>query len=134
MKFIVYGKPVGKGRPKFARRGNYVQAYTPENTRNYEELVKTRYLLINDRNMSENGLKIKIKAIFKPPKGTSKKKIAELIGKPYLHKPDADNIAKIICDALNGVAYKDDNQIYYLSVEKEYGEENMTIVEIEYDE
>lgn len=133
MKFIVYGKPMGKGRPKFARRGKYVQTYTPENTRNYEELVKTRYLLISDKNVSENGIKIKITAIFKPPKGTSKKKTLELIGKPYLHKPDTDNIAKIICDALNGVAYKDDNQIYDLSVEKKYGEENMTIVEVEYD-
>lgn len=35
-------------------------------------------------------------------------------------KPDADNIAKIICDALNGIAYRDDTQIISLKVLKIY--------------
>ena len=35
-------------------------------------------------------------------------------------KPDADNIAKIICDALNNIAYKDDTQIIELTVVKRY--------------
>ena len=33
-------------------------------------------------------------------------------------KPDTDNIAKIICDGLNGIAYKDDKQIVSLTVLK----------------
>lgn len=37
-------------------------------------------------------------------------------------KTDCDNIAKIICDALNRVAYKDDSQIVKLNVMKEYVE------------
>lgn len=36
-------------------------------------------------------------------------------------KPDCDNIAKAILDALNGVAYDDDKQVVRLHVEKEYG-------------
>lgn len=39
MNFVVPGEPVGKGRPKFARRGNFVTAYTPEKTASYENLV-----------------------------------------------------------------------------------------------
>ena len=35
-------------------------------------------------------------------------------------KPDADNIAKIICDALNDVAYKDDTQVVMLTIIKKY--------------
>jgi len=38
-------------------------------------------------------------------------------------KPDTDNIAKIILDSLNGIAYKDDKQVIRLSVEKRYAEE-----------
>ena len=38
--FQVIGAPVGKGRPKFARRGNFVQAYTPTKTKDYEALVQ----------------------------------------------------------------------------------------------
>ena len=33
-------------------------------------------------------------------------------------KPDADNIAKIVCDGLNGIAYTDDKQIVSLTVLK----------------
>ena len=35
-------------------------------------------------------------------------------------KPDADNIIKIIADALNGVAYNDYKQIFMCSCEKYY--------------
>jgi Holliday junction resolvase RusA-like endonuclease len=45
-------------------------------------------------------------------------------------KPDADNIAKIILDALNGVAYTDDTQVINLLVQKRYGEAPEVKVEI----
>lgn len=35
-------------------------------------------------------------------------------------KPDADNVSKIILDALNGVAYYDDNQVTDLAIYKQY--------------
>ena len=37
-------------------------------------------------------------------------------------KPDADNIAKVICDALNGSAYHEDTQVVKLTVRKVYTE------------
>lgn len=37
-------------------------------------------------------------------------------------KPDADNIIKVILDALNGLAYQDDAQIYRVYFEKMYAE------------
>lgn len=39
-----------------------------------------------------------------------------------MKKPDADNIAKVICDALNGIAYADDSHIINLMINKKYGE------------
>ena len=38
--FTVYGKPIGKQRPKFARKYGSVMTYTPKETVNYENLVK----------------------------------------------------------------------------------------------
>ncbi|SAK33221.1 endodeoxyribonuclease RusA [Burkholderia multivorans] len=38
--FVVPGKPVAKGRPRFVRRGPHVRTYTPEPTERYENLVK----------------------------------------------------------------------------------------------
>lgn len=37
-------------------------------------------------------------------------------------KPDWDNVGKIICDALNGIAYRDDAQIVFAAVSKSYTE------------
>lgn len=45
-------------------------------------------------------------------------------------KPDTDNIAKAICDALNGVAYRDDAQICCLTVQKQYSEMSAVSVRI----
>ena len=38
-------------------------------------------------------------------------------------KPDTDNIAKAILDALNGLAYYDDAQVVNLEVQKRYSNE-----------
>ena len=48
----------------------------------------------------------------------------------HTKKPDCDNIAKSILDALNNVAYYDDSQICKLSVEKYYGEVPKVIVSL----
>lgn len=45
-------------------------------------------------------------------------------------KPDSDNIAKIICDSLNGIAYHDDSQIVELYICKSYSENPKVIVTI----
>ena len=45
-------------------------------------------------------------------------------------KPDADNIAKIILDALNGIAFSDDRNITDLKVRKEYTEDGRAFVRV----
>ena len=46
-------------------------------------------------------------------------------------KPDIDNIAKCVLDALNKLAYRDDTQVVTLRMEKHYGEIPRVEVEIE---
>jgi Holliday junction resolvase RusA-like endonuclease len=48
-----------------------------------------------------------------------------------LSKPDVDNCAKSILDALNKVAYNDDKQIVSLTVTKEYDLQDSVMVSIE---
>ena len=125
--FDVKGKPQGKGRPRvntFTKR-----AYTPKKTQDYEELVRWSYKnSYRDFKPLEGELEAHIIAVFEVPKSYSKKKREELKGAMYTHKPDVDNISKIILDSLNGVAYKDDSQIVKLTVEKMYGEEEKVLV------
>ena len=113
-------KAIGKGRPRF----NFYtkKTYTPEKTRLYEQRIREefwkKYSL--DNCYQTEPIECKIRALYSVPKSYSKKKKAELIGTPYNHKPDCDNIAKAILDALNMLAYRDDTQITKLSVEKFY--------------
>lgn len=130
--FEILEKPIGKQRPRYSSKTG--RMYTPTKTSSFEEKVqwafKSKYNI--ELELSTKPFKAKITAVFTPPKSMSKKKKEELLTKvDYTHKPDADNIAKIILDSLNGLAYKDDSQVSALLVLKDYGEEDKIIVELE---
>ena len=128
--FEIPGEPAGKGRPRFTRNGH---TYTPKETVSYENLVKIIFRQNFPQLMpSENRLKVVIDAYFTIPKSFSKKK-KELAYDALISptkKPDCDNIAKIILDALNGIAYKDDKQVVKLQVNKYYSEQPCVLVQI----
>lgn len=135
IKFTVLGKPQGKARPRFRNVGNYVSTYNTKSTTEYEKLVKLSAIeqCKGQLNKEYTGLvKMSIKAYFKPNKSISKKQHDLLIGQAHLKRPDLDNLIKIICDGLNGVAYKDDNQVAIISAEKVYDNEEKVEVIIEY--
>ena len=129
IQFEILGKPMGKQRP---RLGKY-WTYTPDKTVNYENLVKLSFMnKYKNFTPIEKPIKATIKAYFTVPQSYSQKKKRELITQAsYTHKPDSDNIAKIVLDSLNTIAYKDDSQISKLIVSKEYAEQDKVIVEIE---
>lgn len=120
------------GRPRFSYKMG--RMYTPSATQKFEQKVKNAFL---EKYKLEKLLEKPIKALIiveiEPPKSISKKKRFELIEEviSYTKKPDIDNIAKIILDALNGIAYKDDSQICRLEIYKRYGYENKIIVKLE---
>ena len=131
IKIEIQGRPMGKQRPKVNTITRV--AYTPQKTVEYERLVRLIFVSKYRGFKPYTGeLRAKIYAYYKVPKGTSKKKTKELMEREWCtKKPDADNIAKMVLDALNGMAYIDDNQIAFLEVFKKYGEEEKVILEIE---
>jgi Holliday junction resolvase RusA-like endonuclease len=122
--FIIYGEPKGKGRPRFSTVNGYVKTRTPEDTVNYENLVKLMYQKDCREPMYEKNepLVMEIEAHYSIPKSASKKKAAQMsLGEIRpTKKPDIDNLCKIIMDSLNKVAYYDDSQIIWASVGKYY--------------
>ncbi len=122
--FEVPGKPQGKQRARVCVRGGYARAYTPDDTASYENLIKLCFKAACGTHPIERGIPIKmhIKAFYEIPKSFSKKKTDEAVRGLVnpLTKPDVDNIAKIVCDALNGIAYIDDSQIIMITAQKEY--------------
>lgn len=130
VRFEILGQPIAKQRPRVTRSGI---AYTPSKTVNYETLVKYTYQsLYPHRELMLGCIEATIIAVFPIPKSYPKYKTTCLICGRYNYdkKPDCDNLAKIILDALNGIAYKDDSQVTSLHINKEYGTQPKVIVEL----
>ena len=89
--FDVYGEPVAKGRPRFFG----THAVTPERTRTQEELVASEFLRHYPQAQPLKGEVMMTIVFYKSSHG----------------KPDLDNLEKLVKDALNGLAYTDDQQI-----------------------
>jgi len=118
--FEIPGKPVAKQRPRIARGF----AYTPKETVNYENWVRLCYQNANQPKL-EGELIAELTFVFDIPK--SKQKQAREGARPTT-KPDLDNLAKAVLDALNGLAYHDDSQIVELYVRKIYGDAKAVVV------
>ena len=133
MIFQIDGEPMGKQRPKLARVGNFTRTYTPKETVNYENWVRMSYNSFGGEYFGGASIKVEIDARFPIPKSFNKTKHEQAVDGQLrpTKKPDCDNIAKIICDALNGIAYDDDKQIVELLVVKNYAEKPRVIVRIE---
>lgn len=99
-KFTIPGRPKVKGRPRFSKRG---YAYTPANTREYEDTVKKYY-----KGPIFEG-PISLSVMFTPKR--AQVTITELDQELSTLRGDTTNYLKAIEDALNGIAYKDDIQI-----------------------
>lgn len=133
IKFTIPGEPAGKGRPKFTKNGH---TYTPGKTVSYENMVKLffRQAYPGTKPIEKDvPLLVTIAAYFKIPASASKKKRQAMLEdkiKPT-KKPDWDNIGKIVCDALNGIAYHDDSQVVTGTVDKLYSDTPRVEVQIE---
>lgn len=126
LRVFIPGEPCAQGRPRFSTAGGFVRAYDPAKSRNYKAYVKAvcaeeaknQGWLFN----TDLPLEVEIIAGLSIPSSKSKKfkqAAAEGVEKPT-KKPDVDNIAKTVTDALSGVIYKDDKQIVNLTVAKIY--------------
>ena len=140
IEFTVPGSPQGKARARtfFNKKVGHMSSITPEKTVLYENLVKTRCLESIEKQMIpfqtlEGPLAVHIRAYYEPPKSTSKRNYEKMIAGLIFptKKPDIDNIAKVVLDALNGIAYKDDTQVVDLNMKKRYAKEAYVQVQIE---
>ena len=115
LKFVVPGDPKGKGRPRVESHGGFSKARTPEDTVLYENLIKTMYIQQCRRAFFEKDIPLDVRIIgyYSIPSGASKKRKAMMathLLRP-MKKPDCDNVAKVVMDSLNKLAYHDDAQV-----------------------
>jgi Holliday junction resolvase RusA-like endonuclease len=123
--YIVYGEPVGKGRPRFARRGKFTSTYTPQKTKTYEDEIRLMAkAAMGASEPLETPMTVAIYIRVGIPASYSKQKRKDALAgiiKP-MKKPDLDNVAKCFLDSMNEIVYLDDKQVINLHVTKVYAE------------
>ena len=123
---VVEGKIKGKARPRFNTKTG--RAFTPGDTITYENWIKCCYQE-QDGKFIDGPVKARIEVYYKIPKSYTKKRVQAIrdgVEMP-LKKPDSDNIAKIVLDSLNKIAFDDDAQVVELTVVKKWTEEQERI-------
>lgn len=112
-RFIVPGTPAGKGRPRF--NTNTGRAFTPKGTKLAESIVIEAWTEADCPRLPDGPVALEIEAVFDRPRGHFKRNgDLSATGRRWpapTKKPDWDNIAKLVGDALNKRAYRDDAQI-----------------------
>lgn len=128
IKFTIPGEPQGKarGRTFIHNHTGKATTLTPEKTVLYENLIKTMFMQTKKGLPIEQGIPIQIRIVAHygiPASKNKATKAAMADGKIRpTKKPDADNVLKVVADALNGLAYCDDTQIVDAIVSKWYSD------------
>jgi Holliday junction resolvase RusA-like endonuclease len=127
---VVEIEPIGKGRPRTVRRGRYSHTYTPEKTKRFEEklaFILRGKLSVRTPPVAKAGqpVMVSILAVHSRPKNMYRAADSpDLIWK--CTRPDADNIGKACCDAIEkaGNIIDNDAQIVLIEVGKAYAEKD----------
>lgn len=119
--FAVPGKVMGKGRARF---GNG-RVFTPKATEIAENWVRMCWRDASADRIDDGPVVLKVTAVMERPQAHYRKSIGGLSAagrrspKPT-RKPDIDNVWKLVADALNGHAFRDDSQITRAAVDKRW--------------
>ena len=130
MKFTVELTPVPQKRPRFSK----FSTYDPSKSDKQEFMNKLStpddFAVIND------PIIIELEFLMPIPKSASKKAKADMVSGKTRHtkRPDCDNLAKLVLDAMNEKIFTDDSIITKLIISKRYSETPMTIITITKDD
>jgi len=127
--FSVSGNPVPQPRPRVSTAGGFARAYVPGKhpVHAYREAIAAAAQAAGLTTTGE-VLNVVIDAVFERPK-SHMRKAGVKPDAPKLPRPDVDNIAKAVLDALQDVI-GDDSLVGRLVVEKSYGTEARTTVRV----
>lgn len=138
-RFTVPGTITGKGRPRVTLRAGVARTYTPAATVAAETRVRDAWNAAGRPWLGEGPVSLSIVLWEARPAShwTSKGELSasgRRSPRP-MRKPDLDNVAKLIADALNGCLYRDDKQIVELRICRKWlyaqGNQSEAVVRVE---
>ena len=128
--FSIPGITVAKGRARTLKSG---RSYTPAKTANYAARVAAiGKLAMGDAPPVEGPLSLSLIVHLPIPASWSRaKRESALKGAVWpVSRPDVDNYAKNILDALNGVVWADDSAVVSLTCTKVYSDDPRAVVRV----
>ncbi|WP_233212337.1 RusA family crossover junction endodeoxyribonuclease [Collimonas sp. PA-H2] len=114
---------MAKGRPRFARVGKGVKAYTPVKTATYEQQVSwAAKAAMRGSSPLAGPVELYVILYMQIPASYSKTKRANAISGDLrpTGKPDLDNVVKGIKDACSNIVWGDDSQVVRIVASKHY--------------
>lgn len=127
MNFYINGLPVAQPRAKATIRGKHAGVYTPKTADAWKACVIHAFRLHAGQKIHEGAIRLVLEFDLPRPKshfGTGKNadKLKPDAPKWHTQKPDADNMAKAVMDALTSAgAWTDDAQVAYTITSKRWG-------------
>lgn len=115
IKVTILVEPTPKARPRHTVKGGRVITYTPQKTTHAEAMIRETVAKLGG--YFDNGVPVRLEATFyrERPKSLSKKVLLPVT------RPDWDNYAKLLTDALEKYVYGNDSQITDARIRKRFG-------------
>lgn len=107
-RLVVPGDPRSKGRPRFANG----RAYTPKETTDAEKTIRDAW-----RSSGEDPFEFDVLVDVSFYLATRRRK-------------DLDNLVKLVLDALNGEAFRDDSQVVEINARKIFSDKDNARTEV----
>ena len=124
--FMIEGDPVQWARA--GRNGRF--SFTPKKQAVHMDVIRLAASRVFKGVPIEGPIELAVSFIYEWPKSLSEKK-RKAPGAHYkTSRPDADNLIKIIADALNKIMWHDDAQIVQSRFSKQYGLTSATYVSV----
>ena len=119
--FTVPGEPVPQPRPRVSTRGGFARAYVPAKhpVHAYRQAVALAAKLAGLGTITE-PIQVCVVSVFERPKSHTTGRGVVKATAPQVPRPDVDNIAKAVLDALGD--FFDDTLVESLQVSKSFGE------------
>jgi Holliday junction resolvase RusA-like endonuclease len=128
--FEIIGKPTPQIQTRFRKCSNKIFTWDPSK-------ANKEYIQLQSRPYAPNSplfgpIQLDLTFYLPIPKSTSIVKTKQMINQVIHHtsRPDVDNLAYIVTNALKDIFYHDDRQIIDLYLHKRYGEIPKTVVKI----
>ena len=110
--FVVYHEPVGQPRHRISTHGKHARMYLPTKhpVHAFKRAIQAEF---GKRLPFHEAVEVVVNAWFPRPKSKTWK-TRPMPSYRHIKKPDADNVLKAVLDALNGLAWVDDAQVFEL--------------------